>query len=183
ALAVLLPARLWRAVRQERIEIIHAHNYEAAIAGLLVGRALGRPVVYHGHSALEAELPLYVSSAAARRCMLLLGRLLDTQVPRRADGCIALSDELGARLRAPGRAAPALASIEPALAPAELEPSSGAAEVDGVVCYAGNLDGYQNLGFLLRSFALVRAAEPRARLVLVSHPDAHRHADRLAAAG
>jgi glycosyltransferase involved in cell wall biosynthesis len=183
ALDVLLTARLWRAARRQRIEIIHAHNYEAAIAGLLVGRALGRPVVYHGHSALAAELPLYVSSAAARRCMLLLGRLLDTQVPRRADGCIAVSDELGARLREAGVAADALACIEPALAPAELEPTSDEAAADGVVCYAGNLDGYQNLDFLLRSFALVRAAEPEARLVLVSHPDAHRHADRLAAAG
>src|SRR6266704_6726275 len=40
---------------------------------------------------------------------------------------------------------------------------------DGLVCYAGNLDGYQNLGFLLRSFARVRARVPAARLVLVTH--------------
>src|SRR5437773_10090852 len=40
---------------------------------------------------------------------------------------------------------------------------------DGLVCYAGNLDGYQNLGFLLRGFARVRARVPAARLVLVTH--------------
>src|SRR5205823_3940280 len=33
---------------------------------------------------------------------------------------------------------------------------------EGLVCYAGNLDGYQNLGFLLRSFAPVRARVPGA---------------------
>jgi len=40
---------------------------------------------------------------------------------------------------------------------------------EALVCYAGNLDGYQNLGFLLRSFARVRARVPAARLVLVTH--------------
>src|SRR4029077_9835489 len=50
ALDALLVARLWRTVRREKIEVIHAHNYEAGIAALLVGRATGRPVVFHGHS-------------------------------------------------------------------------------------------------------------------------------------
>jgi 1,2-diacylglycerol 3-alpha-glucosyltransferase len=52
-LDAVLVARLWRVARRARVDVIHAHNYEAAIAGLLVGRALGRPLVYHGHSALE----------------------------------------------------------------------------------------------------------------------------------
>src|SRR5207247_517968 len=54
-----LVVRLWRTVRREAIDLIHAHNYEAAIASLVVGRATGRPVVYHGHNALAEELPLY----------------------------------------------------------------------------------------------------------------------------
>jgi 1,2-diacylglycerol 3-alpha-glucosyltransferase len=183
ALDVLLVARLWRAVRRERIEVIHAHNYEAGIAALLVGRATGRPVVFHGHSALADELPLYASSSAGRRWMGGLGRLLDTQVPRRADGCVAVSEELGARLRRAGVREQALACLEPAVAPAELDQDGGSAGSDGVVCYAGNLDAYQNLGFLLDSFARVRDAVPGARLVLVSHPDAREHARRLVARG
>jgi glycosyltransferase involved in cell wall biosynthesis len=183
ALDVALIARLWRAVRRERIEVIHAHNYEAGIAALLVGRTTGRPVVFHGHSALADELPLYVSSSPAQRVMGRLGRLLDTQVPRRADGCVAVSEELGVRLRRAGVADQALACIEPAVAPVEVDDASDGPGADGVVCYAGNLDGYQNLDFLLDGFARVRAAEPAARLVLVSHPDARGHAGRLAARG
>jgi glycosyltransferase involved in cell wall biosynthesis len=183
ALDALLGARLWGAVRRGRIEVIHAHNYEAGVAALLVGRLTGRPVVFHGHSALVDELPLYVSSRAARRWMHRLGRVLDTQVPRRADGCIAVSQDLGEQLRRAGVAAQALACIEPAVAPADLGDAGDGPGADGVVCYAGNLDGYQNLGFLLHAFARVRAAEPRARLVLVSHPDARGHARRLAAGG
>ena len=182
ALDALLVARLWRTVRREKIDVIHAHNYEAGIAALLVGRAMGRPVVFHGHSALADELPLYASSRAGRRWMGRLGRLLDAQVPRRADGCIAVSEELGARLGQAG-VGHVLACIEPAAAPAEIDDEAGGAGTEGVVCYAGNLDGYQNLDFLLRGFARVRAAEPVARLVLVSHPDAHDQATRLAARG
>lgn len=183
ALDALLLARLFRVVRRARIDVLHAHNYEAAIASLAVGRLTGRPVVYHGHSAHADELPLYVRAPWARRWMGRLGRVLDAQVPRRADFCIAVSDDLGARLRRAGVAPSALAAIAPALAPSELDADASSDGVDGVVCYAGNLDAYQNLDVLLASFARVRSAYPRARLRLVSHPDADGHARRLTARG
>ena len=179
----VLLARLWAAVRRERIEVLHAHNYEAAIASLVVGRLAGRPVVYHGHSAHADELPLYVSRPAARRWMRRLGRLLDRQVPRRADFCLAVSDALAASLRHAGVAGDTVAALEPVLAPGELAPIVAGGGEDGLVCYAGNLDAYQRLDFLLESFAAVRAAVPTARLRLVSHPDARGQAARLAARG
>jgi glycosyltransferase involved in cell wall biosynthesis len=178
-----LLARLWAVVRRERVEVLHAHNYEAAIASLVVGRLAGRPVVYHGHSAHADELPLYVSRPAARRWMRRLGRLLDRQVPRRADFCLSVSEALAASLRHAGVAGDAVAALEPALAPGELDPIVPGGGEDGLVCYAGNLDAYQRLDFLLEGFATVRAADPTARLRLVSHPDARGQAVRLAARG
>jgi glycosyltransferase involved in cell wall biosynthesis len=68
-------------------------------------------------------------------------------------------------------AAADLACIAPAGVPEEVargidgQPAAGAP----LVCYAGNLDGYQNLGFLLDVFARVRAQMPAAKLVLVTH--------------
>jgi glycosyltransferase involved in cell wall biosynthesis len=182
-LDAVLVARLWRVVRRASVDVIHAHNYEAAIAGLVVSRLAGRPLVYHGHSALAQELPTYVSGTAARRRMARLGHLLDAQVPRRADFCIAVTEDLGAHLRGTGVRERSLACIEPAGAPDELSAARRAAPEPGLVCYAGNLDGYQNLDFLLRSFTLVRAAVPGTRLVLVTHADARVHAARLTAAG
>jgi 1,2-diacylglycerol 3-alpha-glucosyltransferase len=177
-----LVVRLWRVVRREAIDVIHAHNYEAAIAGLLVGRTTGRPLVYHGHSALAEELPTYACSARGRRLAARLGQLLDAQVPRRADFCIAVTEELGDVLRRAGVAERGLACITPAGAPPEVgpppSPTAGAR-----ICYAGNLDGYQNLDFLLRSFARVRQAVPAARLTLVTHADGGRDAHRLGALG
>ena len=171
ALDLALALRLWRRVRQDAVDVIHAHNYEAAIAGLLVARATGRPLVYHGHSALEAELPTYVQGIRARRWFGRLGRLLDREVPRRADFCIAVTAELGERLRHAGVAASRVACIAPVAAPYEFGPRAPRAAADParLVCYAGNLDRYQNLDFLLRSFRRVRARLPEARLVLVTH--------------
>lgn len=182
-LDAVLVARLWKMVRRARIEVLHAHNYEAAIASLLVGRATGRPVLYHGHSAHADELPLYVAQPGARRWMERLGSLLDREVPRRADFCVTVSHALATSLRRAGVAEDAVAALEPALAPGELEPVASADGEDGLVCYAGNLDAYQALDFLLESFARVRAGNPTARLRLVSHPDARDHAARLAARG
>jgi 1,2-diacylglycerol 3-alpha-glucosyltransferase len=171
-----LVARIWRG----RIDVIHAHNYEAAIAGLLAARVTGRPLVYHGHCALAEELPTYAASARGRRIAARLGRLLDAHVPRRADFCIAVTDELEARLRRVGVRDDALACIEPVTVPDELRPVEDGGE-DPLVCYAGNLDGYQNLEFLLRTFRSIRTAEPGARLVLVTHADAQANAARLVA--
>ena len=166
---VALTWRLWRTVERAGIDVIHAHNYEAAVASLLVGRVTGRPVVYHGHNALAEELPLYFRGASARRLARRIGRLLDSHVPRRADFCIAVTEDLGDMLRRRGVADDGVACIAPAVTPraAASPPTPGGSS--GLVCYAGNLDGYQNLELLLRSFALVRARVPGARLVLVTH--------------
>jgi len=176
ALLVRLVARVWR----ERIDVIHAHNYEAAVAGLVAARLTGRPLVYHGHCAMADELPTYTASPRLRRLAARIGRLLDAQVPRRADFCIAVTDALGARLRRVGVRDDAVACIEPVAAPGELRPV-GETGADPLVCYAGNLDGYQNLTFLLAAFRRIRAAEPAARLVLVTHADAQANAARLMA--
>ena len=166
---VALVVRLWATVRREAIDVIHAHNYEAAIAGLAVGRLTGRPVVYHGHTALADELSLYFGSVLARRAAARLGRLLDASVPRRADFCIAVSETLGDILRRRGVLEHGLACIPPVPPPGDTGRAPRRAASTGLVCYAGNLDGYQNLGFLLEAFARVRACVPGARLVIATH--------------
>jgi glycosyltransferase involved in cell wall biosynthesis len=173
-----LVARLWQLVRRDRIDVLHAHNYEAAIASLLVGRATGCPVVYHGH----APTPTSCRYASVRRArwMVRLGRLLDARC-HGGPTSASWSATCWAQLRRGVRRLPAC--LDPALAPNELEPVARGTGEDGPVCYAGNLDPYQRLDFLLDSFTLVRAAEPSARLRLVSHPDARDHAARLTARG
>jgi 1,2-diacylglycerol 3-alpha-glucosyltransferase len=168
-----LVLRLWRCVRREAIEVIHAHNYEAAIAGLLVSRLTGRPLVYHGHTALTEELPTYFQSRLGGRLASVLGRFLDGQVPCRADYCIAVTEELGEVLRRRGVRSTGLACLAPTRPPEERQELPAGRPSTGLVCYAGNLDRYQNLEALLRSFVRVRQQLPGAALVLVTHAPSH----------
>jgi len=85
---VLLTLRLWRIVRRERIDVMHAHNYEAAMAALVVGRLHGRPCVYHGHSAMADELPTYAAAPWARR---VLGARVGSSTARSRAGPISAS--------------------------------------------------------------------------------------------
>jgi 1,2-diacylglycerol 3-alpha-glucosyltransferase len=180
---VAMTARLWRLVRRAGIDVIHAHNYEAAIAGLLVGRTTGCPLVYHGHNALAEELPTWFQARAARAVARGVGRLLDAHVPRRADFCIAVSEELRGILCRRGVAEAGVACIPPTSVPYELGARPDGAAPTGRVCYAGNLDGYQNLDFLLAAFARVRGTVPEARLVVVTHAEPRHEAARLRALG
>ncbi len=78
-----LVATLRRVIREQRIDIVHAHNYEGLMAALA---ARTRPIVYHAHNAMADELPHFLPAAPlARR----LGGWLDRTFPRRADHVIA----------------------------------------------------------------------------------------------
>jgi 1,2-diacylglycerol 3-alpha-glucosyltransferase len=178
-----LVVRLWRLVRREEVDVIHAHNYEAALAGLMVARATRRPLVYHGHNALGEELPTYFRRPWGRWLAGTVGRALDAHVPRRADFCIAVTPELERILRHRGVSDAELACIPPAGNPAELAVAPVGRSSTGLVCYAGNLDGYQNLDFLRRSFARVRQRVAGARLVVVTHVEAGAEVGRMAAQG
>lgn len=182
-LDLLLAWRLLGVVRRQRIEVIHAHNVEAPLVAFAVRWLTGVPVVYHAHNALADELPCYFRRALSRRAARLVGAALDRALARGADGVIALSDRLAAYLAARG-AAGRVAVVPPAaprLAAPAPRPARGAGPL---VMYGGNLDPYQDLGCLMEAFLRLRAAEPQARLVLVTHRGAHprtaRCAERLA---
>jgi glycosyltransferase involved in cell wall biosynthesis len=173
ALDFLLLLLLLRVVRRERIQVIHAHNLEAPLLAYAVRLLTGVPVVYHAHNALTDELPCYFCSRWARRLARHIGAFLDHRIARWADYSIALSDRLAAFLAVRG-AAGRVATVPPGIGhvPSNGRPAARR-DVGPLIMYAGNLDPYQNLGCLLEGFDRVCAAEPRARLVLVTHKGAH----------
>jgi len=172
-----LLAKVWRVVRDQRIEIIHAHNYEAALVGLAAGRLARVPVVYHSHNALAEELPTYFRGALARRAARALGALADREVPRRADHCIAICHELVDFLRARGVGAVDLVAPGGSVEEFPARSSGDVAAIRArfafgsrpLLLYAGNLDGYQNVELLLGSIGRIRHVVPDALLVLATH--------------
>jgi glycosyltransferase involved in cell wall biosynthesis len=181
-LDIALVAMLWRAVRGGAVDVVHAHNYEAGAAALVVSRLTGVPFVFHGHSAMADEMPLYARGPWGARLLSWVGGVLDETIPRRAAACCAVTDELAAVLRRAG--ARRVTCLPPLLRAREDGDAARADEAPlPTVVYAGNLDAYQNLEMLWQAFGLVRRRVPAARLVVVSHPDARRAADRLLGPG
>ena len=164
---------LLRVVRRERIQVIHAHNLEGPLLAYVVRFLTGVPVVYHAHNALTDELPCYFYSGWARRLARRIGVFLDHRIARWADYSIALSDRLAAFLAVRG-AGGRIVTVPPGIGhiPSNGRPATRR-EGGPLIMYAGNLDPYQNLGCLLEGFDRVCAAEPRARLVLVTHKAAY----------
>jgi glycosyltransferase involved in cell wall biosynthesis len=171
--------RLLHVLERESIDVMHAHNYEAALIGLAARRLTGVPLIYHSHNALAEELPTYFRSRTARRLARVAGAVADREVPRRADHCIAICRELVGFLRARGVDEEAIEMITPGGSPEEF-PACSAAELATirarfgfgerpVLLYTGNLDGYQNLELLLASIAIVRRTVGDALLVLATH--------------
>ena len=174
-LDLFLAWELRRVVRRERIDVIHAHNYEGLLVGWLVGRLTGVPVVYHSHTVLRDELPVYFRRRWAQQLARWLAAFLDRALPRRADFCIAISQAGADYMRAQGVPPERVRLIGPTL---RCEPPQ-AVDVAQVrqrfglgagplVIYAGNLDPYQDVDLLLRSFQRVVQRLPQATLALVT---------------
>lgn len=181
-LDLMMVVLLLRVARRERIDIVHAHNAEAALIAFLVRLMTGVPVVYHAHNALAEELPWYFRSRVAKGAARLAGGLLDRFIAVRADICVALSNRLGAYLSMRG-AAGRVTIIPPGFGGALGRCRESGSKGSGpIIMYSGNLDPYQNLACLTEGFDRVCAAEPRARLVLVTQESADRRAVRVRAA-
>ncbi len=178
-LDLLLLLRTISTAVRHRAEILHAHNYEGALVGLVAAKLLRLPLVYHGHNAMAQELPTYFSRGWVKRLARRLGTILDTNVPRRADHCIAVSQELLDFLRSRGVASEGASYISPGAEVSEFpELSEGqllklrrAYGIGGrrMLLYTGNLDLYQNLELLFAALGRVLKRQPETVMVIGTH--------------
>lgn len=161
-LDIALLRTLKRVVREDRIDVVHAHNYEALAVALASGF---RPVVYHAHNALADELPHFfpkaVPSAAA-------GRWADRTFPKRADAVIVLHNRMREYLVANGCDANKTFVVPPAIETHRFEAGPPTWSDSPAVVYTGNLDRYQNLSFLEAVWRNVRAEAPKAALKIAT---------------
>jgi len=195
-LDLLMVVRLVEMARAAKFDVVHCHNYEAAVVGVTARTMIGRagvapPVVYHSHNLMGDELPSYFTGTIARALAGGLGAVLDRSVPRSADHCIALCEYTASELRRSGVAAERLAVVPPAVddpgrcltredarRELELEPERP------IVTYAGNLDAYQNLGLLVGAMRLLRErSSMMPRLLVATHNDDETFAAMLRAGG
>jgi glycosyltransferase involved in cell wall biosynthesis len=166
---------LCRVVRQERIDLIHAHNYEGALVGYLASVATGRPLLYNACNTMTDELASY-DFFRPKRLAVWLARVLDYWVPRLPDMTIALSDELGQFLRARGVPPERLhvvplgvhpeifAGVDRRAARQRLHPDPGP-----LVIYTGCLDALQRIDYLMQAMTVVVGGAPDAKLIVLAN--------------
>lgn len=174
-LDLLMVFALVRCIRRERLELIHAHNYEGALIGYLAKRLTGRPLVYHAHNTMGDELPTY-GFIRPRALAVGLARFLDAIVPRTGDQVIVISEELHAFVRARGVAPDRITVVPPGVDPAMFDRGDSSTlrrtmQLGDVplVVYTGTLDRFQRVDYLLQAMTHVARKIPAARLVLAAN--------------
>jgi len=187
---VLLTWELLKAVRREKLDIIHAHNYEGAIAGWIVKQLTRRPLLFNSVTNMEDELPTYrflQPEELARK----VGRGFDKVVPRLADHLTTVTHDLREQYIGEGIPAERITFVPPGVHPAWFDGADGARvrrELGlgdaPVVIYTGVLNRFQGLEYLIEGFRIVREARPDARLLLMGNivtPGQRRYMEELAA--
>ncbi len=172
----------WQVLEKYDCQVIHAHNVEALGVGVLLKQMLRRPVAYHCHNAMGAELPTYFAGRAARYMASMLGEQIDRYLPAQANAVITFDPDHKALHELYGIQEENIYVIPPGLDGQEIR-NPVTADVRRMseklgpgpwVLYAGNPDGYQNLSLLYEAFAIVQRHNATARLLIATQhaPDA-----------
>jgi glycosyltransferase involved in cell wall biosynthesis len=161
-------------VTKYRLDVIHAHGYEAALVACLCNLATGVPVVYSGHQIMEDELASY-NFFRPKWVATAIAKLLDAVVPRIGHRCIPHSvniQQFFFRKGLRGRTEPIVnfgidldwvRRGDPSTVRARYPLGNGP-----IVLYAGVLDRFQRIDLLLEAIAQLRAYVPSVKLLIVS---------------
>lgn len=165
----LLTLKLYRVVRKYRVDLIHAHHYEGLIAGGLVARLTGVPLVFDIHTLLASELPQYKLSLPAS-FLRWIGNLLDHTLPARADHIVTVTDSLRRKLVEEigipsARVTTVYTGIEEGF---DRQPRPALESAQRTLIYTGNLADYQGVDLMLKAFRVVLDQRPDTFLKIVS---------------
>ncbi len=155
----------WRQVRRERYDYIHGVEESAFVAWIL-HRWRGIPFVCDMDSSLPDQL---AESGGFWRLVRPILNRIEAAMLRRSQAVLAVCDSLAEKARRRTRA-PVLVLRDPPLsAPPPAEAATDAPAADGrpAFVYVGNLQGYQGIPLLLKSFQRALARAVQACLIVV----------------
>lgn len=170
----LLVIKLCQVIRAHNIEIIHAHNYEGGLAGVIGKFFTWRPLIYNAVNLMSEELISYNFFKPAF-IGKWLAAILDWFVPIFPDHIIAVTQELYDWFASHGIKKERLTLVPCGVKPAMFESADATAlrlkyniGSRPVVMYTGIHSAFQRVDYLLRAFTVVLKAEPSALLMVVS---------------
>ncbi len=172
-LDLLLVRRLCQVIRAEKIDLIHAHNYEGALVGYLAKKWTGRPLLYNAVNTMGSELAGY-NFIRPRFLAHLLARFLDWIVPRMADHVLVISEALSTFLTRQGIAPDRITTIPLGVVVEQftgIDPAPVRAQLGigarPLIVYTGVLDSFQGIDDLLKAMQFVAVRCPEAVLLIV----------------
>ncbi len=171
-LDLMLTVKTIQTIRSTGAELVHAHNYEGALAGWLAAGICGVPIVYHAHNIMEDELWRYARTSFMQRFYRMMGLVLDAIIPPLADWVIALHRPMARKIHTFGVAKEKILIVPPGI-----DTKFWSQAVPGVrpsnptLVYTGNLDAYQDLDVLFMALPEIGNRVRGARLLLATPND------------
>jgi 1,2-diacylglycerol 3-alpha-glucosyltransferase len=160
-------------MRRFRLDLMHAHGYEAALVAACCRPFVRRPFLYSAHNSMGDELASY-SAFKSKRLAHSLAWALDRTVPRLGDRCVPHSENLSRFLATRGlesRSEPVLnfgidfkRRVRGDRRALRAELSLG---TDPVILYSGVIDRFQRIDLLLDAMPRVLKTSPNAKLVML----------------
>lgn len=170
----LMVLKLIYVIQRYKIDVIHAHNYEGVLIGWLAKLITRKPLLYNAVNSMADELPTYdffTNKNVARK----LAWFLDKTLPFRGDHVTTVSDDLKHFLVDLGIEKEKItvlpAGVFPEMfdnpTPSEVYERHGLDPDGHYMMYAGSLDAFQRIDYLIDTAYRVIQSEPNAKLLLV----------------
>ncbi|MBL9162421.1 MAG: glycosyltransferase family 4 protein [Planctomycetaceae bacterium] len=164
-----------KVMRRHRLDLMHAHGYEAALVAACCRPAVRVPVLYSAHNSMGDELASY-DFFFSKRMANGLAWALDRTVPRIGDRCVPHSANLQQFLHDRGLSD----RMEPVLnfgVDFDKLPTGDRRRLrsecnltnEPIILYSGVIDQFQRLDLLLESMVHVLSRHPRAKLLLLTN--------------
>lgn len=174
-LDLLLAAKLDQVVRQQGIQLIHCHNYEAPVAAFPVRLLRRVPIVYHSHNTMSDEFYTYFRLKIPQIAARGIAHLMDRFIPRYTDFVIAINRKVADFLIEMGTSPKKVKYIPPGIDfgdPVEEVKTDLRNEFElgtgPLIIYAGNLDGYQRIDLLLDALKQVTDKYENVKLAVIT---------------
>ena len=173
-LDLLLTSLLIREFRENSYDVIHAHNYEGLLIGLIVKKMSDIPLVYDAHNTLESELPYYYN-LIPKFVKRWTGIMIDKIISRNADHIIAVTPDIKTKLVIRHKIKPEFIDVVGNGADIEhfkktdFNTVKHDAAIKKNILYAGNTASYQRIDLLLEIFRLIKSRNENVYLNIVTN--------------
>ena len=168
----LLAVKLYNFLKQNEVDVIHAHNYEGLLVSLIIRNLVRKPVIYDAHTLLESELPYY-KLGLSQKLRKFVGLRLDHWFPPKADHIITVTDRIKNKLINDSTVVPeGITTIMNGVEENHFDVKENENKISNVkkktLIFTGNLAPYQGIDLLLKIFRNVLKIRQDVKLLIIS---------------